>query len=97
MRRANPEAAVGRLDRAPRPAAVPGDIRPNTASQVPIIVIAVPAVKCLARRFGGSTTTPSQTIRFTACPLTLDRTLNSSVSYLGSVSPGFGDSNLLRP
>ena len=51
-----------------------------------------------ARRFGGSTTTPSHTIRSTACPLTLDRTiLNSSVSYRGNFSPGFGGSNLLCP
>ena len=81
---------------APRPAGRAG-VHPPKQYQVPIIVIAVPAVKRLARRFGGSTTTPSQTIRFTSCPLTLHRTLNSSVSYLGSVSPGFGGSNLLRP
>jgi len=50
------------------------------------------------RLTGGSTTTPSQTIRSTACPLTLDRTiLNSSVSYRGNFSPGFGGSNLLCP
>jgi hypothetical protein len=59
---------------------------------------AAPAVKRPACRFGGSTTTPSQTIRSTACPLTLDRaTLNSSVSYLGSLSPGLRSSNSLRP
>src|ERR1700692_3289790 len=75
---------------------VPGYIRPN--NQVPILVIGVPAIKCPARCFGGSTTTPSQTMRFTVCPLTQDQTvLNSRVSYPGRVSPDFGGNNSVRP
>jgi hypothetical protein len=71
-------------------------IRPK--HQVPIFVTGVPAIKRPARCFGGSITTPSQTMRFTVCSLTQDRTiLNSSVSYLGRVSPDFGGSNSVRP
>jgi hypothetical protein len=44
----------------------------------------------LRRLFGGSTTTPSQTMRPAISS-------NSSLSYRGSVSPDFGGSNLLCP
>src|SRR6266568_4925662 len=66
--------------------------------QAPIFVIGVPAIKRPARCFGGSTTTPSQTMKFAVCPLTQDRTiLNSSVSYTGRISPDFGGNNSVRP
>jgi hypothetical protein len=45
-------------------------VHPPEQHQVPIFVIGVPAIICPARCFGGSTTTPSQTMRFTVCPLT---------------------------
>src|SRR5450631_3978894 len=68
--------------RGPRRAGV----HPPERHQAP--VMGVPAIKCPALCFGGSTTTLSQTMRFAVCPLTQDRTiLNSSVSYPGRVSP----------
>ena len=45
-------------------------VHPPEQHQVPIFVIDVLAIKRPARCFGGSTTTPSQTMRFTVCPLT---------------------------
>src|SRR6267142_5947374 len=52
----------------PRPAAC--RVHPPEQHQVPIFVIGVPAIKRPARCFSGSTTTPSQTMRFTVCSLT---------------------------
>ena len=45
-------------------------VHPPEQHQVSIFVIDVPAIKRPARCFGGSTTTPSQTMRFTVCSLT---------------------------
>ena len=45
-------------------------VHPPEQHQVSIFVIGVLAVKRPARCIGGSTTTPSQTMRFTVCPLT---------------------------